>query len=129
MTLPSNIIFGDCLEEMRKMEESSISGVVTDPPYGLKFMGKGWDHGIPGVDYWKEMLRICSPGAFLLSFGGTRTFHRLTCSIEDAGWEIIDCLMWLYGSGFPKSQGSLKPAWEPIIMARKKGVIKKLNIE
>ena len=92
-------------------------------------MGKDWDHGIPGVDYWKEALRICKPGAFLLSFGGTKTFHRLTCAIEDAEWEIIDCLMWLYGSGFPKSKGSLKPAWEPIIMARKKGAVGKINID
>ena len=122
------IINNDCLDEMRKMEPNSISAIVTDPPYGLKFMGKEWDHGIPVVEFWKEALRIAKPGAHLLSFGGTRTFHRLTCAIEDAGWEIRDCLMWLYGSGFPKSHNhfeiegygtALKPAWEPIIMAMK----------
>lgn len=94
---------GDCLEVMRTMDDTSISCVLTDPPYGLHFMGKSWDHGIPGVEYWAEMLRICKPGAMLLAFGGTRTFHRLTCAIEDAGWEIRDCLMWIYGSGFCKS--------------------------
>lgn len=122
------IINGDCLEEMRKMESNSISAIVTDPPYGLSFMGKDWDHGIPGFPFWQEALRISKPGAHLLAFGGTRTFHRLTCAIEDAGWEIRDCLMWLYGSGFPKSHNhfgiegygtALKPAWEPIIMAMK----------
>ena len=122
------IIHGDCLEEMRKMEENSISAIVTDPPYGLSFMGKGWDHGIPNKTIWSEILRIAKPGSYLLSFGGTRTFHRLTCAIEDAGWEIRDCLMWIYGSGFPKSHNhfgidgygtALKPAWEPIIMAMK----------
>ena len=122
------IIHGDCLEEMRKMEPNSISAIVTDPPYGLSFMGKGWDRGVPSKDFWEEMLRISKPGAFLLAMGGTRTYHRLTCSIEDAGWEIRDCIMWIYGSGFPKShnhfgiQGygtALKPAYEPIIMAMK----------
>ena len=77
--------------------------MITDPPYGLKFMGKNWDHGIPGAGYWKEFLRVCKPGAIALVFGGTRTYHRLTCAMEDAGWEIRDCMMWLYGSGFPKS--------------------------
>jgi DNA modification methylase len=123
------IIHGDCLLKMQEMEDNSISAIVTDPPYGLKFMGKDWDHGIPGIPYWKETLRISKPGSFMLAFGGTRTFHRLTCSIEDAGWEIRDCIMWLYGSGFPKGKGCLKPAWEPIIMARKNGPNPKLNID
>lgn len=115
------IINGECLSEMKKMESNSISAIVTDPPYGLKFMGKEWDHGIPGVEFWNEALRICKPGSWLLAFGGTRTYHRLTCAIEDAGWEIRDCIMWIYGSGFPKGKGCLKPAYEPIIMARKPG--------
>jgi hypothetical protein len=76
---------------------------VSDPPYGLSFMGKGWDHGVPGVEFWTEALRVAKPGAHLLAFGGTRTYHRLACAIEDAGWEIRDCVMWVYGSGFPKS--------------------------
>jgi DNA modification methylase len=88
---------------MKEMQDNSISCILTDPPYGLSFMNKSWDHGIPQIEYWQEMLRICKPGAFLMAFGGTRTFHRLTCLIEDAGWEIRDCLSWLYGSGFPKS--------------------------
>ncbi len=97
------IIQGDCLEKMREMDENSIDFILTDPPYGLKFMGKKWDHGIPGVEIWKEALRVCKPGSMMLAFGGTRTYHRLACSIEDAGWEVRDCLQWIYGSGFPKS--------------------------
>lgn len=101
---------GDCLDIMKSMADNSIDFIVTDPPYGLTgksgkggFMGKEWDHGIPGSHFWTEALRICKPGAMLFAFGGTRTYHRLTCAIEDAGWEIRDCLMWLYASGFPKS--------------------------
>ena len=93
----------DCLDAMRKMPDNCIDAIVTDPPYGLNFMGKNWDHGVPGVEFWKEALRVAKPGAHLLSFGGTRTFHRIACAIEDAGWEVRDCIMWLYGSGFPKS--------------------------
>jgi len=100
------IICGDCLVEMAKMEPNSIDAIVTDPPYGLEFMGKEWDHGIPGVHFWVEALRVAKPGCHLLAFGGTRTFHRLACAIEDAGWEIRDCLGWLYGSGFPKSESA-----------------------
>jgi site-specific DNA-methyltransferase (adenine-specific) len=88
---------------MRAMDAESIDAIVSDPPYGLSFMGKGWDHGVPGQDFWIEALRVAKPGAHLLAFGGTRTFHRLVVAIEDAGWEIRDCLMWVYGSGFPKS--------------------------
>ena len=119
------VIHGDCLVEMAKMDANSIDAICCDPPYGLEFMGKEWDHGVPGVPFWDAALAVAKPGAHLLAFGGTRTFHRLTCAIEDAGWEIRDCLMWLYGSGFPKSHNgpwggtALKPAWEPIILARK----------
>ena len=95
--------WGDCLEVLPLLPENSIDSIVTDPPYGLSFMGKDWDHGIPGVHFWIEALRVAKPGAYLLAFGGTRTFHRLVVAIEDAGWEIRDCVMWLYGSGFPKS--------------------------
>jgi site-specific DNA-methyltransferase (adenine-specific) len=66
-------------------------------------MGKGWDHGVPGQSFWAEALRVAKPGAHLLAFGGTRTYHRLACAIEDAGWEIRDCVMWVYAQGFPKS--------------------------
>jgi site-specific DNA-methyltransferase (adenine-specific) len=120
---------GDCREVMAQMPDNSVDAIVTDPPYGLSFMGKGWDHGVPGEEFWAEALRVAKPGAHLLAFGGTRTFHRLACAIEDAGWEIRDTVGWIYGSGFPKSHNlkdqwagygtALKPAWEPVIVARK----------
>jgi site-specific DNA-methyltransferase (adenine-specific) len=88
---------------MATLDPESVDAIVSDPPYGLSFMGKGWDHGVPGVEFWAEALRVAKPGAHLLAFGGTRTYHRLACAIEDAGWEIRDCVMWVYGSGFPKS--------------------------
>jgi site-specific DNA-methyltransferase (adenine-specific) len=94
---------GDCREVMASMDADSVDAIVSDPPYGLAFMGKGWDHAVPGVEFWAEALRVAKPGAHLVAFGGTRTFHRLACAIEDAGWEMRDCLSWLYGSGFPKS--------------------------
>ena len=130
---------GDCLNVMRSMEPESVTAIVTDPPYGIRFMGKAWDGAdierqietqtggtkpaSPAMaagkydrscsshvafqvwcEQWAtEALRVARPGAMLLAFGGTRTFHRLTCAIEDAGWEIRDCVMWVYGSGFPKS--------------------------
>ena len=94
---------GDCREVMATLDAASVDAVVCDPPYGLSFMGKGWDHGVPGKEFWTEALRVAKPGAHLLAFGGTRTYHRLACAIEDAGWEIRDCVMWVYGSGFPKS--------------------------
>lgn len=169
---------GDCLEVMATMEVESIDAIVTDPPYGIHFMGKSWDRPTIdanigrrdklGPEHWRRAgrskprsqsafanaateacgynfsqvaneqfeewcaawayaaLRVAKPGTYLVSFGGTRTFHRLTCALEDAGWEIRDCLCWLYGSGFPKSLNvgegrgtALKPAWEPIILSRK----------
>jgi site-specific DNA-methyltransferase (adenine-specific) len=112
---------GDCLDVMRGMPDGCVDAVVTDPPYGLAFMGKQWDRGVPGVEFWAEALRVAKPGAHLLAFGGTRTFHRLACAIEDAGWQIKDCLSWLYGSGFPKHKTLLKPAWEPVVMGAKAG--------
>jgi len=194
------ILTGDCLAVMPTLAAASVDAIVTDPPYGLGFMGKAWDRfdrdpveaswstkgrnadcvasgkGVSGVGFrnpnprcgrcgraingrdtakgfkvcscpsperiplpnrdaerfqsymteWAaECWRVAKPGAHLVAFGGTRTYHRLTCAIEDAGWEIRDCLMWLYGSGFPKSHNgpwggtALKPAWEPIVLARK----------
>jgi site-specific DNA-methyltransferase (adenine-specific) len=94
---------GDSLNVMRTLDADSVDAVVTDPPYGLTFMGKAWDRGIPGVEYWTEALRVAKPGAHLVAFGGTRTYHRLATAIEDAGWEIRDCFVWAYGTGFPKS--------------------------
>lgn len=97
------LIEGDSLDVLPELEASSIDSIVTDPPYGIGFMGRSWDHGVPGVPFWEAALRVAKPGAYLVAFGGTRTFHRLTCAIEDAGWQIRDSLLWLYGSGLPKS--------------------------
>lgn len=94
---------GDCRDVMRSLPPESVDAIVSDPPYGLSFMGKEWDHGVPGVEFWTEALRVAKPGAHLVAFGGTRTYHRLAVAIEDAGWEVRDCLSYLYGSGFPKS--------------------------
>jgi site-specific DNA-methyltransferase (adenine-specific) len=96
---------GDCRIVLPSLTADSFDACITDPPYGLKFMGKTWDHGVPNAAVWAEVLRVMKPGAFLLAFGGTRTHHRLMCAIEDAGFEIRDCMMlfWCYGSGFPKS--------------------------
>ncbi len=124
----AEVILGDCLDVMRTMPAASVDAVITDPPYGLKFMGKLWDHGVPGEQFWAEALRVAKPGAALLAFGGTRTFHRLACAIEDGGWRIYDCLAWMYGQGFPKHRTHLKPAWEPIVFASKKGA-RFVNVE
>jgi len=104
------LLIGDCIEQMKTLEADSVDAIVTDPPYGLEFMGKEWDgFGTPlGFQTWseqwaREALRVLKPGGHLLAFGGTRMYHRLAAGIEDAGFEIRDTLMWLYGSGFPKS--------------------------
>ena len=120
---------GNCLDILRTMPDCSVDAVVTDPPYGLSFMGKRWDYDVPSTEIWAECLRVLKPGGYLLAFAGTRTQHRMAVRIEDAGFEIRDMLAWMYGSGFPKShnldgehQGwgtALKPAMEPITMARK----------
>ena len=124
------LILDDCLVYLKTLEANSIDSIVTDPPYGLKFMNKHWDHDVPKVEIWTECLRVLKPGGHLLSFGGTRTYHRLAVNIEDAGFEIRDQIQWIYGSGFPKSHNikegefkgwgtALKPANEPIVLARK----------
>lgn len=136
---------GDCLKILKKIPDNSIDSIVTDPPYGLKFMAKKWDHDVPQVVVWKECLRVLKPGGYLLAFAGTRTQHRMAVNIEDAGFAIVDILAWVYSSGFPKSQNiskalsktaiskdktkqvakwqgfgtAVKPAFEPITMARK----------
>ena len=122
---------GDCLDVMATLAENSVDTIITDPPYALTanknggtgeaslnldspagrsrvttgggFMGKEWDGAIPGIPFWAAALRVAKPGATLMAFGGTRTHHRLMCAIEDAGWELRDTMMWVYGSGFPKS--------------------------
>jgi transcriptional regulator with XRE-family HTH domain len=94
---------GDCLEILRALPTASVDAVVTDPPYGLSFMGKKWDYDVPSVAIWAECLRVLKPGGHLLAFAGTRTQHRMAVRIEDAGFEIRDMIAWVYGSGFPKS--------------------------
>ncbi|AYD81034.1 DNA methylase [Mycobacterium phage Arcanine] len=135
---------GDCRDILTELEDDSVDSIVTDPPYELGFMSKKWDgSGIAfDVEMWEQCLRVLKPGGHLLAFGGSRTWHRLTVAIEDAGFEVRDSIAWLYGSGFPKSlnvskaidkaagaerevrqwQGwgtALKPAFEPIVVARK----------
>lgn len=151
------IINGDCRAALEYMPSNSVDSVVTDPPYALVsivkrfgsdtaaptrdgdvyarssrgFMGKTWDNGSTAFDpaFWADVRRVLKPGGHVLAFGGTRTYHRLACAIEDGGFEIRDQIGWLYGSGFPKSHNqtgdwagwgtALKPAWEPIVVARK----------
>ena len=126
------LILGDCLDKLKELDDNSVDSIVTDPPYGLSFMGKKWDYDVPSTEIWEECIRVLKPGGYLLSFAGSRTYHRMAVRIEDAGFEIRDQIMWIYGSGFPKShnighkvedmQGwgtALKPAHEPIVMARK----------
>ena len=99
----TTIFNGDCREILQALPDNSVDAVVTDPPYGLAFMGKRWDYDVPGVEVWADCLRILKPGGHLLAFAGTRTQHRMCCRIEDAGFEIRDMIAWVYGSGFPKS--------------------------
>jgi hypothetical protein len=94
---------GDCIEVMRTLADASIDAIVTDPPYGLGFMGKEWDDLPPGKEWAEECLRVLKPGGHVLAFGGSRTWHRLAAAVEDAGFDIRDSIAWLYGSGFPKS--------------------------
>lgn len=123
------IIEGDCLDAMRDMADASVDAVVTDPPYGISFMGRKWDYDVPCADVWREALRVLKPGGHALVACGTRTQHRMAVNVEDAGFEIRDLIAWLYGSGFPKSHNldgeyegwgtALKPAMELWTLARK----------
>lgn len=100
----STIYTGDCRDVLAMFyADNHFDSIVTDPPYGLEFMGKEWDKGVPGVEFWREAFRVLKPGGHLLAFSGTRTYHRMVCAIEDAGFEIRDQIGWVYGSGFPKS--------------------------
>ena len=156
---PVRVVEGDCLEVLAALPDGIVDAVVSDPPYGLEFMGKEWDSfktdrrgvsrttGIPAVpgvrgqwsagrpqaydagrpfQQWCQQwaaaaLRVLKPGGYAAVFGGTRTYHRLACAVEDAGFEVRDCLMWVYGTGFPKGTGCLKPAYEPILLCRRPG--------
>ncbi len=88
---------------MKKLEDNSVDTIITDPPYGLSFMGKKWDYDVPSIEIWKECLRVLKPGGTALIFGGSRTYHRMAIRVEDAGFILKDCIMWIYGSGFPKA--------------------------
>jgi DNA modification methylase len=98
------LINNDCLIALQGMDDCSVDSIVTDPPYGLSFMGRKWDYDVPSKEIWEQCLRVLKPGGHLLAFAGTRTQHRMCVNIEDAGFEIRDMIAWVYGSGFPKSQ-------------------------
>lgn len=121
----------DCREGLKTLSDNSVDSIVTDPPYELGFCGAKWDKtGIAyDVDMWRECLRVLKPGGHLLSFSSARTYHRMTVAIEDAGFDIRDQIMWVYGSGFPKHKTHLKPSHEPICVARKAGKSHGFNIE
>src|ERR1035437_2213680 len=93
----------DNIESLKTLKDNSVDSCVTDGPYGLKFMGKKWDYNVPSIEFWTEVYRVLKPGGHVLSFGGTRCYHRMVVNLEDAGFEIRDCISWLYASGFPKS--------------------------
>jgi DNA modification methylase len=97
------LILGDSVDKLKELDDNSIDSIVTDPPYGLSFMGKKWDYDVPSQEIFEECLRVLKPGGYLLSFAGSRTYHRMAVRVEDAGFEIRDQIMWIYGSGFPKS--------------------------
>jgi DNA modification methylase len=97
------ILNGNNLDLLKTLADNSVDSIVTDPPYGLSFMNNKWDYDVPSVELWKEVYRVLKHGGHVVSFGGTRTYHRMVVNIEDAGFEIRDQIMWLYGSGFPKS--------------------------
>ena len=134
------LVHGDSLDVLKEMEANSVDTIVTDPPYGLSFMGKKWDYDVPSVELWTECLRVLKPGGTMLCFAGSRAQHRMAVNVEDAGFELFDTMLWLFGSGFPKSHNiekaltksehpeasiwsgwgtQLKPAYEPIICAKK----------
>ena len=97
------LLNNDCLIALKNIPDNTVDAIITDPPYGLSFMGKKWDYDVPSVEIWQECLRVLKPGGHLLAFAGTRTQHRMAVRIEDAGFEIRDMIAWVYGSGFPKS--------------------------
>lgn len=106
---------------MREFEDNCVDTIITDVPYGLFFMGKKWDYEVPSIEIFQEMLRVIKPGGTMLCFAGSRTQHRMACNIEDAGWILKDCIMWLYGSGFPKATDISKQLDKKANVKRKQG--------
>jgi len=102
------LLTGDVLEQLKTLPADYFDAVLSDPPYGISFMGKEWDKGVPSSEVYAELMRVLKPGAFGLHFGGTRMWHRLACNLEDAGFELRDTVMWVYGVGFPKSHNISK---------------------
>ena len=97
------LMLGDNMLSLKKLPDNSVDSIVSDPPYALNFMNKKWDADVPSVEFWREAYRVLKPGGHIVSCGGTRTYHRMVVNLEDAGFEVRDCISWLYGSGFPKS--------------------------
>ena len=114
----NKIICGNCIEVMKDFPDNCIDTIITDPPYGLSFMGKKWDYQVPSIEIWQECLRVLKPGGTALIFAGSRTQHRMAVNVEDAGFILKDCIMWIYGSGFPKASDISKQ------LDKKKGKLK-----
>jgi len=112
----------DCLDGMKQIDDNYIDTIITDPPYGLSFMGKKWDYDVPSISIWKECLRVLKPGGTLLCFAGSRTQHRMAVNVEDAGFILKDCIMWLYGSGFPKASDISKQL-DKVVGKQSKGFV------
>lgn len=129
---------GNNIDILKQYQDDHFDSIVTDPPYGIEFLGKDWDSDTGAIETWRQCLRVLKPGGHLLAFSAARTYHHLATNIEAVGFEIRDQIMWIYGSGFPKAQDvgknmdrrginneyhgwktALKPAHEPIVMARK----------
>ena len=123
------ILHGNCEEQFKNIKDETVDAIITDPPYGILFMNNKWDYNVPSIKLWKESLRVLKKGGYLLSFSSPKTYHRLVCNVEDAGFEIRDQILWIYGEGMPKSKSLLKPAHEPIVMAIKPGELHELNID
>jgi site-specific DNA-methyltransferase (adenine-specific) len=122
------LVEGEVLATLRTLPSESFDGLFCDPPYGLGLTS--WDGEMPGVEVWAECQRLLRPGSWVLAFGGRRTHHRLMTSMEQAGLEIHDVLSWIYGTGMPKGgRSSLKPAWEPAVLARRAGPRQPLNLD
>jgi len=118
----NKVIHGNCLEVLKGMADNSVDSIVTDPPYGLAFMGKKWDYDVPSEDIWRECLRVLKPGGHLLAFAGTRTQHRMAVRIEDAGFEIRDMIMWVYGCLSDDTEILTEDGWERYDIAKESSV-------